>query len=34
MPVLPIEPYPLSPVDQLFIGHSFSSLLWYEARLL
>jgi hypothetical protein len=33
MPVLPVEPYPLSPIDQLFIGHSFSIVLRYEARL-
>jgi transferase family protein len=31
--VLPIEPYLLSPIDQLFIGHSFSCVLRYEARL-
>ena len=33
MPVLPVEPYPLSPIDQFFIGHSFSIVLRYEARL-
>lgn len=31
--MLPIEPYPLSPVDQLFIGHAFSAVLRYEAPL-
>ncbi|MFE8604357.1 acyltransferase [Archangium violaceum] len=33
MPVLPIEPHPLSPIDQFFIGHSFSIVLRYGARL-
>ncbi|KFA91623.1 acyltransferase [Archangium violaceum] len=33
MPVLPVEPHPLSPIDQFFIGHSFSIVLRYGARL-
>jgi hypothetical protein len=31
--MLPVEPHPLSPIDQVLIGHSFSIVLRYEARL-